>query len=350
MKRYILDCMATVKTDPDHAAQLADVLLEADYRGHYSHGLNRLAMYINDIRSGMCAASGKPKILKDKAATAWVDGNNLLGPVVGNFCMSTAIKKAKEAGVGWVVAKGSNHYGIAGWYSMTAQKQGLLGLSFTNTSPLVYPTRAGKVCLGTNPLTLAAPAKGNDSFVLDMATTTVAVGKIELADRKGEQIHRGWGADGQGKETTNPKEVLSHGGLLPLGGTEISGGYKGYGLGALVEIVCGILADGAWGPGVRKWLTADRPANLGQCFAAIDPEAFAPDFRGRLQSLLDTLRKLPLAEHETNKVMVAGDPEREHMKLCDNAGGIPYHANQIAFAEKLAKDLGVKAPAKKGKL
>ncbi|CAI5441792.1 unnamed protein product [Caenorhabditis angaria] len=135
-------------------------------------------MYVRDVQKNVCKSDGTPIILSERAATAWVDGNNLLGPVVGNFCMDLAIKKAKEAGIGWVVAKGSNHYGIAGWYSLRALKQGLLGMSMTNTSPLCYPTRSAKPALGTNPISLAAPGVNNDSFVLDMASTTVAIGKL----------------------------------------------------------------------------------------------------------------------------------------------------------------------------
>ncbi|VDM92185.1 unnamed protein product, partial [Onchocerca ochengi] len=172
----MVDCMTKAGTSKSHAQQLADVLIEADIRGHYSHGLNRLAMYVRDVQEDSCMKDGTPMILKEHAASAWVDGNNLLGPVVGNFCMDLAIKKGKEAGVGWVVAKGSNHFGIAGWYSMRAMKQGLLGMAFTNTSPIMYPTRSSTSALGTNPLTFAAKAK-NDAFVLDMATTTAAIGK-----------------------------------------------------------------------------------------------------------------------------------------------------------------------------
>ncbi|VDK74938.1 unnamed protein product [Anisakis simplex] len=116
--------------------------------------------------------------MKKKGATAWVDGANLLGPVVGNFCMKLAIDMAKEVGIGWVVTRNSNHFGIAGWYAMQAMKAGMIGMAFTNTSPCVFPTRSCEKALGSNPICMGAPAADGDSFLLDMASTTVAYGKV----------------------------------------------------------------------------------------------------------------------------------------------------------------------------
>ncbi|VDK77983.1 unnamed protein product [Litomosoides sigmodontis] len=338
--RYMVDCMVKAGTSKDHAQQLASVLVAADVRGHYSHGLNRLAMYVQDMQKGMCLKDGIPKILKEHAASAWVDGNNLLGPVVGNFCMDLAIKKAKETGVGWVVAKGSNHFGIAGWYSMRAMREGLLGMAFTNTSPLTYPTRSSAAALGTNPLTLAARAK-NDTFVLDMATTTAALGKIELAARKEQAVPDTWGVKKNGEASNVPAEILNGGGLLPLGGAELTGGYKGYGLCALVEIICSILGGAQWGPHVRKWMSTTHVANLGQCFIAVNPDSFAPNFENRLQEFIDSMRGLKPVGDE--RVLIPGDPEKEHTELVEKHGGIPYHPNQITHAEELAKTLGIQA-------
>lgn len=345
IRRYMVDCMVAVGTCPEHAKALADVLVEADLRGHYSHGLNRLDMYVNDIKKKVCAASGTPTVKNDRPSTAWVEGNNLLGPVVGNFCMDLAVAKARNTGIGMVVAKGSNHYGIAGHYSIKAQRAGLIGMSFTNTSPVMVPTRAKRASVGTNPLTLAAPATGDDSFVLDMATTGVAIGKVEIEQRKGKSIPRGWAVDKDGKETTDPAQVIGVGGLYPLGGGEVTSGYKGYGLGMMVEIFCGMLSGGAYGPHVRKWMSTDREADLGQCFIAIDPAAFAPGFEQRMQTFMDEMRGLERAEGETNPVLVPGDPERIHIKLCEEKGGIPYHPNQISHAAELGKELNVKAPS-----
>lgn len=298
-------------------------------------------MYVRDIQTGITEKDKDPITLKETVATALVDGQNVLGPVVGDYCMELAIAKAKHSGVGWVSAKGSNHYGIAGWYSMKAVEHGLLGLSFTNTSPLQVPTRARKPTLGTNPISLAVPAKDKDSFVLDMATTTVALGKIELHDRKQIPIPDGWGVDSEGKMCNIAEPVVKNGGLMPLGGSEMTGGYKGYGLAMLVEIFCGILSGSDYGPHIRRWKSTERVANLGQCFIAIDPECFAPGFQDRMSDLMSICRNLTPAEGEEDTVLVAGDPERRHMDMCDKRGGIPYHPSQIKYGIDLAKSLGV---------
>ncbi|XP_050023217.1 uncharacterized oxidoreductase YjmC [Dermacentor andersoni] len=346
MQAFIVRCMRKVCTDEAHAEALAEVLVAGDYRGHFSHGLNRLQMYVTDIQKGVCERSGKPVVINELAATALVDGRNVLGPVVGKFCMELAMQKAQQAGIGWVVARGSNHYGIAGYYSMMASSRGMIGMSFTNASPLVAPSGGRKKFLGTNPLSVAAPGKDGDSFVLDMATSAVALGKVEMQHRKGEQIPSGWAINGQGEVTNKPEEVMSDGALLPLGGTIETSGYKGYGLAMMVDLFCGVLSSAHYGNNIRSWLNVTDPADLGQCFVAINPAAFAPGFEGRMQDLMNTARSQEPATPGV-PVQVPGDPERKHMAKCDAQGGIRYHVNQIQFADDIAQKLCVEPPKRK---
>ncbi|XP_050418339.1 uncharacterized oxidoreductase YjmC [Patella vulgata] len=342
LREFITNCMTQVGACPEHADTLAQNLLAADYRGHYSHGLNRLGMYMADIEQNMVETKGEPKILKQTVSTGLVDGNNLQGPVVGKFCMELAIQKAKETGIGWVTARHSNHFGIAGWYSMMALEHNLIGMAYCNTSPCMVPTRARKKVLGTNPISVAAPANNDDNFVLDMATTAVALGKVEIKHVMGQPIPPTWGVDNEGQVTTDPKAVfLEDGGLLPLGGTEETGGYKGYGLGMMVEVFCGILSGANFGSKIRHWSSHSEISNLGQCFVALDPSVFAPGFTDRMSDLMDHCRNLQPAEGSAGPVKVAGDPEREHVKKCDELGGIPYPAQQLAAADGLAKKCGV---------
>lgn len=340
VQSFIERCMTAVGTKSHHAQSLAEVLVEGDHRGHYSHGLNRMDMYVKDIKDGICAKDGEPVVEKETVATALVEGKNLLGPVVGNFCMNLALNKAKEAGIGWVVAKGSNHYGIAGYYSMQALKENMIGMSFTNTSPLVVPTRGKECTLGTNPISVAAPASNGDSFVLDMATSAVALGKVELHDRRKEEIPIGWGLDIDGKMTSDPARVLDGGGLVPIGGSEATGGYKGYGLGMMVEVFCGILAGAEYSNRIRTWKNTTKVANLGQCFVAINPDSFALGFNDRMSDLLSIQRSLEPAEPGA-PVLTAGDPERTNMNKCEALGGIPYHLNVVNHMNECAQKIGV---------
>jgi len=332
-----MDVMEKAGASGRHAGDLADLLVTADYRGHFSHGLNRLDYYLTDVRGAICDPAAEPVIERQTAATALVDGRNGLGPVIGNFCTDLAIEKARAAGIGWVVAHRSNHYGIAGWYALRCADAGLVGMCFTNTSPLVVPTRGKDPLLGTNPIACAAPAKDGDQFCLDMATCTVAVGKIEVQRRKQEPIPEGWGMDAAGNITTDAHAVT---GLLPLGGDEAHSGYKGYGLAFMVELFCGLLGGARYGPHVRRWDNQATEADLGQCFVALDPAAFAPGFADRLQDMLDVCRGSEPARQDA-PVLVPGDPERAHMSKVDTEGGITYHANQLAASDKLAEELGV---------
>ena len=179
---WAVACLSKAGADEAPARTQASILLAADKRGHYSHGFNRLDIYCNDIKSGVCKPNQVPVVDNETAAAALVDGRDGLGGVVGEFAMKLAIEKAKTAGVGWVTARNSNHFGIAGHYSMMAEKEGLIGFSFTNGSSWVTATRsAGARVMSTNPIAFAAPGCGGDSVVEDMATAAVAVGKFEIA-------------------------------------------------------------------------------------------------------------------------------------------------------------------------
>ncbi|XP_076639932.1 putative oxidoreductase YjmC [Colletes latitarsis] len=337
--RFIRDCLCKVGTPGEYGQTVGHHLMTADYCGHFSHGMNRLRMYVQDIETKTTDPAAKPQILTDFQAIALVDGNNGLGQVIGKYSMELAIEKAKKFGIGMVAARGSNHYGICGYYTMMAIEQSLIGFSCTNTSPLMAPTRSKAQGLGTNPLSLGMGALDGDRFHLDMATTAVALGKIELAIRKNESIPSGWALGSDGKVTTDAEDAYEASLLMPLGGEERTSGYKGYGLAAMVEILCGILSGSHFGPNIRQWKNKNAVADLGQCFMAINPEAFCSDSKTRLSTLLTQLRNLPPAGSKS--VMVAGDPERVAMEGVNKVGGITYHPNQLKDSKELAEQLNV---------
>lgn len=349
--RFCSDCLLSSGAKPKHADCVARVLVEADLRAVYSHGINRLKMYADECRTGAVDVEAEPVVERERAGTAVVSGRNALGAVCGEFSMSLAIEKAKTHGIGWVLARNSNHYGIAGHYAMMALDHGLIGMSMTNTSPLVVPTRAKNPALGTNPIALAAPTSGRDPFVLDMATSAVALGKVEVAHRRGDKLPLGWSVGPSGLPTDDAEaavhsSVTGKGGLMPLGGLEENGGYKGYGLAMLVEVLGGVLADSSFGREVRTWQSpllegegADEGANLGQTFVAIDPDFFMPGFPQRMDRFVDQMRGLPSAEGQP-AVMVPGEPELNARRE-QSEHGIRLHDSLVESLHRLAEECGV---------
>ncbi|XP_028043945.1 uncharacterized protein LOC114253309 isoform X2 [Bombyx mandarina] len=342
-RRFMEDSLTAVGAPVSEAKAQADLLIHADTVGHYSHGLNRLEFYINDILSKATDPCAKPVILKESAATALVDGCDALGATVGNFCMDVAIRKAKEAGVGWVAARRSNHYGMAGYWALKAEKQGLIGLSFTNSSPILVPTRSKTSALGTNPIALAAPAKNGDNLVVDLATTAVAMGKVEIQVHKEEPLPAGWALGPDGKTTTDAKLAFETAKLLPLGGAEETSGYKGYALSALVEVLCSGLSGSKSTHQVRGWELDSQggPPDLGHCFAAIDPGCFAPGFEDRISNCLQHWRNLEPMDPKL-PVLAPGDKERKNYAETQKRGTINYPQKQYEAYFKMANRIGIK--------
>ena len=186
----------------------ADNLVTADMRGIPSHGVARLKRYVDGMKSGLIFAQNKPEIVKETPSTATVDGNGGLGQIVAHFATKLAIEKGKKSGVGIVTVRNSNHFGIAGYYSQMILNEGMMGISLTNSAPLVVPTFGKEMIEGTNPISLTAPTKRNRPFFLDMATSVVPRGKLEVYDREGKPLPEGWAVDENGKVTTDARNVM----------------------------------------------------------------------------------------------------------------------------------------------
>ncbi|CAB3242363.1 unnamed protein product [Arctia plantaginis] len=342
-RRFMVDSLKAAGAPETEAEAHANLLMHADTVGHYSHGLNRLEFYVNDCLSGSCLPKATPLILKESAATAWVDGCSALGATVGNFCMDLAIKKAKECGVGWVAAKACNHYGMAGYWALKAEREGLIGISCTNSSPIMVPTRSKERALGTNPIAMAAPAVDGDKVVVDMASTTVAMGKIEMQIHKGEPLPPSWALGPDGKPTTDAKTAYSTAMLMPLGGEEEMSGYKGYCLATMIETFCSGLSGSNPSHKNRLWdlSNSNIPMNMGQCFVAIDPDCFAPGFGDRIAECLKIWRSLEPVDPSL-PVLAPGDKERITGEETISKGTVNYPQKQLEVMEKMARRIGVK--------
>lgn len=303
---------------PQQAEEAADCLNQADLRGVDSHGVARLSGYVRLWELGRLNAAPNMKIVHETPSTAVLDGDLGLGLAVAPHAMRIAMEKARNVGSGWVAVKNSNHYGIAGYHAMMALEHDMIGISLTNASPLVSPTFSKSRFLGTNPIAVAIPAMHETPVVIDMATTTVANGKLEVLQRKGEEMPVGWAADKEGNATTDPTILKKGGSMLPLGGDRTHGGHKGYCLGAMVDIFSAVLSGANYGPWVPPFVAfLDPPANpvgdgIGHFLGAFRIDAFRPanEFKAHMDNWIKTFRNAEVAAGQ-ERVLIPGDPERE---------------------------------------
>ncbi len=338
--------MVTVGVPEEHAQVFAEGCVIADVRGVESHGVARMANYVYVVEAGLVDAHAKPTIVNEAPSTALLDANNGLGHVASKFGMELAIRKARDSGIGWVTVRHSNHYGIAGYYAGMALQHDMIGLCSTNAGPSVAPMGGMARMLGTNPIAIAAPAGEEEAFLLDMATSAVAAGKLQIANWAGKDVPKGWGLDAQGRDTTDPKAVLPAGGVqLPLGSFMELAGYKGYGLAMAVDILCGVLGGGEFGTGVGNVSVTrpDRKAGTGHLFAAIDISRFIPiaDFKARMDTLIRQIRESPTSPG-VERIYIAGEKEkiaeRKHRE-----SGIELHPSVVATLREMTERLGLPA-------
>ncbi len=316
LKSYIVRYLQRWDVTIEDARLTADVLLSADMRGIDSHGVIRLKSYYGSrLAKGLIDPHAPLSVVKETQTTLALDANNGLGHPAGVKTMRLCIEKAALNGVSLATVRNSNHYGIAGYYAMMALPEDMIGVSFTNSSPFVAPTHGRKAMLGTNPIAVAVPSAASRPYVLDMATSIVPIGRITVYQKNQKSIPPGWGIDQSGRVTDDPSKVLEGGALMPLGGTELMRGYKGYGLGLLVDIFSGVLAGSGFGEEVLS-ASGNHPTRVGHFFAAIKIDAFRDinAFKRDMDQLLNGLRNSPKAEGE-DRIYIHGEKEFEKAEL-----------------------------------
>ena len=331
---------------PEADATLAtETLLSADLRGIDSHGVARLVGYVRLWEAGRINPTPRVGVTYETPSTAVVDGDGGLGLVVGPKAMRVAIEKARQVGTGWVSVKNSNHFGIAGYHAMLPLAHDMIGVAMTNASPLVAPTYSLDRLLGTNPIAVAVPAGEQPDFVADLATTTAANGKLEIAQRKGLPVPEGWVQNADGSGSTDANTVKNGGALLPLGGA--TGSHKGYALGSIVDIFSAVLSGANYGPWVPPFVAFLQPPTdpvgqgLGHFFGAMRVDAFRPadEFKAHMDNWITTFRNAHALKGK--KVLIPGDPERE-MAARRILEGIPLLDAVVQDLESLGEKLGVK--------
>ena len=332
---------------PNHAQTAAQNLLAADLRGIDSHGVARLSGYFRLFEAGRLKGDADYSWVHETPGTATLDAGAGLGLVAGQMAMEKAIEKARQVGTGWVAVRNSNHFGIAGRYALMAAAEGMIGFATTNASPLVAPTRGMQRMLGTNPLAFAVPAGSYPPFVADMATTTAANGKLEILQRKKLQSPRGWIQTKEGTESTDPHELSQGGALLPLGSFPETGSHKGYALGAVADILSGVLGGASFGPWAPPFVSFLPPLpnqpgqGLGHFFGAIRVDAFRPkeDFLKAMDIWIKAFKATtPLNPEEP--VIIPGEPEYAFEQIRAREG-IPLLPPVVNDLIDLGKKVGV---------
>jgi len=351
LERFCAQVFQSLDVPEDDARIAADLLVSADLRGIDSHGVVRLRRYVDRLRNGVSVARPRIQVVSETPATALIDAGAGLGQPASYRAMEKAIEKALRVGVGFVTVRNSNHYGIAGYYAMMALEHDCIGISMTTANVNILPTHGRRPMLGTNPIAVAAPAGREHPFVLDMATSVVARGKLEVYERLEKPLPAGWAADQSGRPMIDSARVLEGArkdagwGLLPLGGAgELLGGHKGYGLAMVVEILCAILSGAAYADLVCPKTPEGKPApsGIGHFFGAWSVDSFRPvdEFKADMDDLLRRLKDAPKAAGQS-RIYLPGEKEAEEaMRRAEQ--GIPLDEKVLADLALLAKELGVR--------
>ena len=325
----------------------ADILITADQMGIGSHGLQRLGRYTNGLKIGVMEAIADVKVLKETPNTLLISGGDGLGQVVGYKTMKLVIAKALKNNIAFAAVRDSNHYGIAGYYSMMALEHDLIGLSITNSTPLVVPTHGKNPIMGTNPISIATPTGKERPFVLDMAASTTTRGTLEVYKREGKIMPITWATDELGNPTQDIPRVLANfldkkgGGLLPLGGAEEEdGGHKGYGLCLAVDILSGVLSGSAFGP--KLYDKKDAPAKVSHFFGAIKIDAFIELalFKSLMDEYINILKNSEKAAGK-DRIFIHGEKELELYEQQKKEVRLYYKV--VEELRKIGEEVNIKA-------
>jgi L-2-hydroxycarboxylate dehydrogenase (NAD+) len=327
----------------------ASVLVAADIKGIASHGVGRLWRYVEGLKCGLMLPNAPAEVLLDTCSSIVINAHGGMGAPVSVKAMKAVIAKARTNGSAFACVRDSNHFGIAGYYARLALEEDMIGVAMTNTAALGVPTFGRMAAFGTNPLAFAAPADKEHCFVLDMSTTVVPRGKLELYDRMEKELPVGWAVDKTGRSAECARSLFADmqnqlgGGILPLGGLGTAhGGHKGYGLAIMVDILCAVLCGAPFGTDVYD--TPTSHARVSHFFGAIKISGFRDprEFRRDMDRMLHSLRTSPPAEGE-ERVYYAGLPEcereSENLEL-----GVPLSKRTYSHLCAIAADCGLEAP------
>jgi LDH2 family malate/lactate/ureidoglycolate dehydrogenase len=325
--------------DAKNAQMNADGVLAADLAGHHIQGLDHIYSTVRELRAGRLNARAQPRATHETAATARVDGDGGTGHVTGLFATELAMRKARNAGIGAVGLVGGGDIFMLGFYVERIARAGLVGLVFTNTHPVrVHPTGGMDRVLGTNPIAFGFPVGGSDPVIVDLATSTSAIGYVRIASYTNAPIAEGIAIDRHGDPTTNAQAALD-GALTPLGG------HKGYALALAAALLSGPLIGAVIGGELEKALAlGEGERRRGHLFVAIDPGAFgdanlSAEHAATFLHEIKASRKAP----GTSEILIPGERSRRHREEALRHG-VPILRSVWSNTLKIAEDLGVAPP------
>jgi LDH2 family malate/lactate/ureidoglycolate dehydrogenase len=334
LEAFCIQVLRKLGVPREEAEITAKTLVTANLRGVDTHGVLRLPLYAARLKGGAMSPSVNLTTERETVATALLNGHDGIGQVISYRAMEIAIRKAKEAGVSYVAVSHSNHFGAAAFYPMMALDHDMIGLAFTNASPRLAPTGGVERLFGNNPWCVAVPAGKRPPVVLDMANSVVAAGKIRILQKEGKPVPEGWALNEHGEPTTDATAALK-GILLAIGG------YKGYGITLMVDLLTGVLTDSNYGPRVKGLDQDVEPAGTSHSFMAIALSAFtdAAAFKARMDAYIDEIKSSKKAKG-TEVIYVPGEPE--HIRVQERMGkGILLQAKVAAELIALGQDLGI---------
>jgi len=341
LRRFTEAVLGAVGVPRDDAARTADHLIEANLRGVDTHGITRvLVPYVRRIQKGLIQPRTEVTVVRERSSSALLEANGGLGQVASARAMEMAIEKAAQTGCAWVSVRNNNHFGAAGYYAQMAIDRDMVGMVATNGPASVAPWGGSRAMLSTNPIAFGIPAGEEPPVILDMATTVVSRGRITLFAKKNVEIPVTWALDEEGRPTNNPNAAL-RGTLQPVGG------YKGYGLALVIDLVSGVLSGAGYGAHCGGHLLEyDRPAqNVGSTFVAVTVDSFmdVPEFKARVDAALREIKDSPRAP-EVERIYAPGEIEFE-TRLTRLEGGIPIPVEVERDLRALAAELNVPFPA-----
>lgn len=332
LKEFCSRIMESAGLPEEDSRNFADSLITADMRGIPSHGITRLKAYHRRLKDGIIDAKARPVIQAELPSLMIVDGCNAMGVTIGTFTMRECIRRASQTGACFAAVKNANHFGYAAYFSEMAAKEGMIGISMANSSHAVAPYGGRTPQLGTNPLAVTVPGRDSILLDLDMATSLVARGKVTLAAKKGVSIPPDWGIDEKGRPVTDPNAVNC---VVPFGG------YKGYGIGLVVEILSSCISGSLSSQGMGSFYDFSRPQNVGFFIGALNVAGVADlgEFADRVEAQIRMLKESPKAEG-CDEILVAGEKEARNYEYAA-ANGIDIPSSVLAELEELSRLCGV---------